>query len=248
MISPAHTSAYTRLREYTPARVGLGRAGAAIPTHARLELLTAHAEARDAVHSTIDVDVLRTNLKVDEFIEISSKAADREEYLARPDFGRQPKDAEELQKISSLPKADIGIILADGLSPNAVNDHGAHLYEALRKAFTDRAVAPPVIAHGARVALGDYIGAAAGWDVTVVVIGERPGLSVPSSLGIYSTWKTQPGKTDEARNCISNIHPPEGMAYSEAAGILKFYVDQYYATQSSGCMIKAAEQQTQLPQ
>ncbi|AHI21930.1 ethanolamine ammonia-lyase subunit EutC [Corynebacterium vitaeruminis] len=230
-----------QLRSLTPARVGLGRTGAAIPTRARLEFLSAHASARDAVHTPLDSAALEEELRslgVDKPVHVHSKAESRELYLMRPDLGRLPGTLPSLDECSG----QVGVVLADGLSPIAVAEHGPRMYDAIRRALPSYDVATPVIAHQARVALGDHIGHAAGWDVTLVLIGERPGLSVPSSLGIYSTWRTRPGTTDESRNCVSNIHPPEGMGYAEAANLVAFYVDQYFAQGRSGFMIKAAEQ------
>ncbi|MBP3087895.1 ethanolamine ammonia-lyase subunit EutC [Corynebacterium sp. sy017] len=232
-----------QLQSLTPARVGLGRYGAAVPTAARLELLSAHAQARDAVHSHMDMTLLREQLG--EILEIHSQAKDRREYLLRPDYGRAPR---ELPPELADYKADIGIVLIDGLSPAAVSTHGPQLYTALKETLKDYKVAPPVVGHQGRVALGDHIGQAAAWDITLVVIGERPGLSVPSSLGIYSTWKTYAGITEERRNCISNIHPPEGMSYHDAALIALDYVEKYYQAGQSGFMIKAKEIAPQLEQ
>lgn len=238
---PSVGTAAEKLRAATPARVGLGRVGAAIPTKARLDFLSAHAGARDAVHTGLDVEGLVADLRavgVGTHALVRSQAATRQDYLLRPDLGRLPQALPDLSEHAG----HIGIVLADGLSPTAVAEHGPQMYAALADALPEYQLAAPVIATQARVALGDHIGHAAGWDVTLVLIGERPGLSVPSSLGIYSTWRTTPGTTDEARNCISNIHPPEGMGYAEAASLAAYYVREYYAHRRSGFMIKAAEQ------
>jgi len=207
------------LQQATQARIGLGRAGNSLPTQRVLEFQAAHAAARDAVHDPLEIDTLTEqirNLGIDAPLRVQSRATSRSEYLRRPDLGRSPAD------LSALPKtgADIGIVLADGLSPRALTDHAAGLVDALVREFDDRyRIAPLVIATEARVALGDHIGHALGVQTLLVIIGERPGLSVADSLGIYLTHLPSPGLTDADRNCISNIHPPDGLDYQTAAAI-----------------------------
>ncbi|VEG55587.1 ethanolamine ammonia-lyase small subunit [Mycolicibacterium aurum] len=207
------------LRRTTQARIGLGRAGNALPSQRVLEFKAAHSAARDAVHVPLDVEALAAELEplgLGRPLHVQSRASSRSEYLRRPDLGRAPDD------LSALPAtdADVGIVLADGLSPRALADHGAGLLAALIDEFGDRfRLAPPVIATEARVALGDHIGAALGVTTLLMVIGERPGLSVADSLGIYLTHHPKPGRTDADRNCISNIHPPDGLGYEAAAHI-----------------------------
>ncbi|GAB7145918.1 ethanolamine ammonia-lyase subunit EutC [Mycobacterium riyadhense] len=209
--------AWALWRQATQARIGLGRVGNSLPTRRVLEFQAAHAAARDAVHDPLDVDTLTEQIRglgSGAPLHVQSKAASRSEYLRRPDLGRSPAD------LSVLPKtnADIGIVLADGLSPRALRDHAAGLAEALVREFDNRyRIAPPVIATQARVALGDHIGHALGVQTLLVIIGERPGLSVADSLGIYLTQRPSPGLTDADRNCISNIHPPDGLDYKTAA-------------------------------
>ena len=207
------------LRRTTQARIGLGRAGNSLPSQRVLEFKAAHSAARDAVHVPLDTDGLAVQLEplgLGAPLRVHSRATSRGEYLRRPDLGRAPAD------LSALPDsgADVGIVLADGLSPRALADHGASLLAALIEEFGGRyRLAPPVIATEARVALGDHIGAALGVTTLLMVIGERPGLSVADSLGIYLTHLPKPGRTDADRNCISNIHPPDGLGYQAAARI-----------------------------
>ncbi|MDD4868178.1 MAG: ethanolamine ammonia-lyase subunit EutC, partial [Mycobacterium sp.] len=211
------------LRAATRARVGLGRAGNSLPTRPVLELRAAHAAARDAVHDPLDVGDLIERLRAADFggaiggpLRVCSMAASRGQYLRRPDLGRTPGD------LSGLPRtgADIGLVLADGLSPRALTDHGVGTVEALLREFGDRyRIAPPVVATQARVALGDHIGQALGVATVLVLIGERPGLTVADSLGIYLTHRPAPGRSDAHRNCISNIHPPDGLDYPTAASV-----------------------------
>lgn len=217
--SLARQQFWDELRKTTQARIGLGRAGNALPTHQVLELATAHAAARDAVHIPLDADKLADEIKAVGIGEpglVTSAATSREEYLRRPDLGRQPAGPMEVTE----EPADIGFVLADGLSPTALMNHGpallAELVDQLRGAYT---LAPPVIATQARVGLGDHIAVQAKYQTLVVIIGERPGLSVADSLGIYLTHLPRLGCTDADRNCISNIHPPDGLGYQEAARI-----------------------------
>lgn len=207
------------LRQSTQARIGLGRTGNSLPSRRVLEFKAAHSAARDAVHVPLDAEALAADvgaLGLGTPAHVRSRAADRSEYLRRPDLGRLPAD------LGAVPHsgADIGVVLADGLSPRALADHGANVLAALAHELGGvYRLAPPVIATQARVALGDHIGAALGVSTLLMVIGERPGLSVADSLGIYLTHLPRPGRTDADRNCISNIHPPGGLDYTAAARI-----------------------------
>ncbi|APE36799.1 ethanolamine ammonia-lyase [Nocardia mangyaensis] len=208
------------LRRSTQARIGLGRTGDALPTTDVLALRAAHAAARDAVHLPLDVPALTEQvnaLGLGTPVAIASRASDRAEYLRRPDLGRLPADLSLL----APSRADLGFVLADGLSPLALSHHGPGLLAALAAEFAGRyTLAPPVIATQARVALGDHIAEAMGVRTVLVLIGERPGLSVADSLGIYLTHLPRPGRADAERNCISNIHPPDGLTYADAARVV----------------------------
>ncbi|MEZ0050615.1 ethanolamine ammonia-lyase small subunit [Mycobacterium sp. MAA66] len=237
---------WDELRKTTQARIGLGRAGNALPTRRVLELGAAHAAARDAVHEPLDVEALTERVRqigIGEPVHVRSRAESRTEYLCRPDLGRVPAEPLEVPETP----ADIGFVLADGLSPYALAKHGPalllHMVAALRDDYT---LAPPVIATQARVALGDHIGAAARVRTLLVIIGERPGLSVADSLGIYLTHLPMPGRTDADRNCISNIHPPEGLGYSEAARVAAGLVSGAMALGRSGVDLKDTSRDTSL--
>ncbi|MQY25211.1 ethanolamine ammonia-lyase subunit EutC [Nocardia aurantia] len=213
------------LRRNTQARIGLGRAGDALPTARVLELRAAHAAARDAVHTPLNTTEFADRVRViglGEPLLVRSRAAGRSEYLRRPDLGRVPETTPG-EGFSALPRtgAEIGVVLADGLSPRALAEHGAETLLALKDELAQQyRIAPPVIATQARVALGDHIGAALGVTTVLVLIGERPGLSVADSLGIYLTHLPRPGRTDAERNCVSNIHPPDGLGYAAAAAVV----------------------------
>ena len=199
------------LRAATRARVALGRAGDALPTVRELEFRAAHAAARDAVHQPLEPDRLRAALG--DLLEVHSAAPDRATYLQRPDLGRQLADGTQLPRAD----ADLAVVVADGLSPRAVHEHAAGLVTALLERLPGWSVAPLVVAHQARVALGDAVGEALGARAVVVLIGERPGLSSADSLGAYLTWDPRPGRVDAERNCVSNIRPPHGLGYRRAA-------------------------------
>jgi ethanolamine ammonia-lyase small subunit len=218
--SPAAQEFWDRLRLTTQSRIGLGRAGNALPTTRVLEFTVAHAAARDAVHIPLDVPEFAANVAavgIGEPTLVASQATTRSEYLRRPDLGRLPASLDDVPAGT----ADIGVVLADGLSSRALAEHGVGLLTALVTTLGERySIAPPVIATQARVALGDHIGERMGARTLLVVIGERPGLSVAASLGIYLTHLPRPGRTDADRNCISNIHPPEGLGYEAAARVV----------------------------
>lgn len=216
---PAVREFWDELRKSTQARIGLGRAGNALPTRQVLALAAAHAAARDAVHVPLDVDEFVAEVRqvgIGEPTVVTSRATSRDEYLRRPDLGRTPADSTVVPDSG----ADIGFVLADGLSPTALSHHGVALLTELVAQLQDQyTLAPPVIATQARVGLGDHIGARLRVRTLLVVIGERPGLSVADSLGIYLTHLPRVGRTDADRNCISNIHPPDGLGYVEAARV-----------------------------
>ncbi|MFE7800114.1 ethanolamine ammonia-lyase subunit EutC [Nocardia sp. NPDC057440] len=215
---------WQELRRTTQARIGLGRTGDALPTGRVLEFRAAHAAARDAVHMPLGVAELAeriTALGLGDVAHVRSRARDRAEYLRRPDLGRVPAASSAGEHHVPHSGAELGFVLADGLSPRALTDHGPAMVAALIDELAPRySIAAPVIATQARVALGDHIAEFMGVATVVVLIGERPGLSVADSLGIYLTHLPRPGRTDADRNCISNIHPPEGLGYAQAAKVV----------------------------
>ncbi len=230
------TDFWEPLRRSTQARIGLGRAGNGLPMRAELEFRAAHAAARDAVHDELDVAALAarlTALQLGDPVVVASRAADRAEYLRRPDLGREPATALELPAAG----ADVAVVLADGLSARAIAAHAVPFLEALLPVLAQR-VAAPVIATQARVALGDHIGAALGVRAVLVLIGERPGLSVNDSLGVYLTYAPRPGRHDAERNCVSNIHPPDGLGYAAAARVVAGLLTASFQLGESGVRVK----------
>ncbi len=208
-------SLWRDLRRFTDARVGLGRAGSAVPTAAHLDFQEAHAMARDAVWSALDVERLAADLAPLGLpvLRLRSAAADRRTYLLRPDLGRRLDESTR----AGLPRAPgcVAFLVADGLCATGVQHHAPAVLARLLPALTLPA-GPVVIAEQGRVALGDDVGEALGAAAIVVLIGERPGLSATDSLGLYLTWAPRRGRSDAERNCISNVRPA-GLSYDDAA-------------------------------
>lgn len=211
------------LRAHTQARLALGRAGAALPTAELLRFGMAHAQARDAVHIPLDAEALAAQLQAlgCTTLPVHSAAPDRATYLLRPDLGRRLCDADaHMLRAQAAAPIDLLLVVADGLSSLAVARQAPPLIEAIRQqAPAGWQLGPVVIAQQARVALGDEVGALLGARLVAVLVGERPGLSSPDSLGIYLTWHPQVGRSDAERNCISNVRP-EGLQPALAAARL----------------------------
>lgn len=224
-----------RLGTLTQARILLGRAGQAMPTRALLDFQLDHAGARDAVHTSLDVAALQTAIGKP-LIAVRSRACDRTTYLRRPDMGRllHPDDASQIPRTGDT----LAIVIADGLSATAVQAHAPALVAALVARLTGWTIAPLVVALQARVALGDDIGEALGADLSVVLIGERPGLTAHDSLGAYLTWAPQRGRRDSERNCVSNIRPPHGLSYATAADTIAALLRAARARRLTGVALK----------
>jgi ethanolamine ammonia-lyase small subunit len=227
-----------RLRDYTSARVELGRAGSSLRTRAWLEFQLAHAKARDAVHLPLAVNSLVLELKQKgiDSVSLSSAARNRDEYLKRPDLGRRLSDDSRARLAGLHSEYDAAFVIADGLSALAVHRHAAPLLGLLLSNL-DWRIAPVAIVEQGRVAIGDEIGELLGARMVVVLIGERPGLSSPDSLGAYLTWHPRPGRTDAERNCVSNIRA-EGLSYEVAAHKLQFLMDESMRLKLSGVRLK----------
>ncbi len=233
---------WVRLSQLTPARIGLGRAGAGLPTREVLKFGLAHAQARDAVHTPLDTDAVTNGIAELGFktLTAASQAEDRAIYLRRPDLGRRlaPQSRETLAYAASG-SVDLALVVADGLSARAVHEGARPMLEAF-KPLLDRAgwsLAPVVIATQARVALGDAIGQALKARAVVVLIGERPGLSSPDSLGLYLTFDPQPGRSDAERNCISNVRGA-GLPFAGAAFKLNWLLREAFARRLTGVALK----------
>jgi ethanolamine ammonia-lyase small subunit len=208
------------LRAATRARVGLGRAGDGLTTAENLRLAAAHAQARDAVHTALDTEALVAALGERGGPVVHSQVADRTEYLQRPDLGRRLAPDHGLEAGDPADRPDLAVVVGDGLSATAAAQHAAPLLDALLPRLDGWSIAPVVVAEQARVALGDEVAAALGARMVLVLIGERPGMSAPDSLGAYLTFDPRHGRADSERNCVSNIRPPDGLTYADAAEVL----------------------------
>jgi ethanolamine ammonia-lyase small subunit len=216
------------LRSFTPARVALGRAGNGLPTAELLRFQLDHARARDAVYEELDP----ASLGLPHLL-LHSAAPDRATYLRRPDLGRVLAAGSALEKGDY----DAAIVIADGLSAPAVHHHAAGLLAALLPKLEDWRLAPLTVVLQGRVAIGDEIGERLGARLTAVLIGERPGLTSPDSLGVYLTWDPRNGRTDAERNCISNIRA-EGISYELAAHKLFFLMREARVRKLTGVLLK----------
>jgi len=230
------------LRAFTAARIGLGRSGTSVPLREALAFRLAHAHARDAVYSGLDKEQLVKELAALGWpvLTVHSQAATRPEYLRRPDRGRQLGAASRAHLADAAAgEWDLVVVLADGLSATAGNQHALPLLRRLVPALRQAGcrLGPLVLAGQARVALGDAVGHLLQARLVLVLIGERPGLSAPDSLGAYFTYAPRPGLTDEARNCVSNIRPA-GLGYDAAADKLLYLLNEALRRQLSGVALK----------
>jgi ethanolamine ammonia-lyase small subunit len=232
---------WARLRRHTPARIGLNRVGSSLVTRELLAFQLAHAQARDAVQVALDPAPLVEGLRQRglDAVHLASAAGDRRTYIARPDLGRR-LDAPSRERLDALTHGhDLVLVLADGLSARAVERHALPLIDAtlpeLRRQFWR--LGPAAVVEQGRVAIGDEIGAALGASLVAVLIGERPGLSAPDSLGVYLTWAPAIGRRDAERNCLSNIRP-EGMGYREAALKLIYLLTEARRRHLTGVRLK----------
>ena len=225
---------WRNLRQFTDARIGLGRSGVSLPTRELLAFQLAHAQARDAVHTPLDWAALKSALEdlipqhallsPQPLLQLQSEAADRVTYLQRPDLGRRLSEASRaaLRPQPQVPEQgfDLALVIADGLSATAIQRNAVPLIAALCDELAADArswtLAPIVLVEQGRVAVGDEVGELLNARAVLVLIGERPGLSSPDSLGLYLTWAPERGLSDARRNCISNVRP-EALPYAEAA-------------------------------
>ena len=239
---PLMQDIWTGLRRLTAARIGLARSGASLATRPVLELRLAHARARDAVHAPLDERRLQDDLG--QFglpvLTVASAVRDRQHYLMRPDLGRQlAADAEAVLASHRAGGHDVAFVVADGLSARAVQQHACPVLAEVLAALRAEGwrIAPLTIVRHGRVAIGDAIAAMLGAGIVVTLIGERPGLSAPDSMGAYLTWRPGPLTSDADRNCISSIRP-EGVGYADAAFKLTHMLRAIRSHQMSGVRLK----------
>lgn len=231
---------WQKLRSLTSARIGLSKAGGSLTTKAMLAFRKDHALARDAVWAELDVESLSENLKSLglNVQTLSSQANSRETYIKQPELGRSlsQKSAWELGRVKKE-KFDLSISIADGLSALAIERHAVNFLKEFLPLISQFSIAPISIIKQGRVAISDEIGERLKAKLSIILIGERPGLTSPDSLGIYLTYQPKAGNTDEKRNCISNIRNG-GLSYEFAANKLAFLVTESMRRKLSGVDLK----------
>lgn len=240
-INPAQADAWRQLRELTPARIALGRAGTSLPSAAQLDFQYAHAQARDAVHLAFDSAALAQ--QCEHSLILHSAAADRHTYLQRPDLGRK-LDEESARRLAEHAREhgkgfDLALVVADGLSALAVHRHAEPMLQRIHELAASEGwtVSPVCLVAQGRVAVADEVAQLLGARMVVILIGERPGLSSPDSLGLYFTYAPRVGLNDAARNCISNVRL-EGLSYGMAAHKLIYLMREAWRRQLSGVNLK----------
>jgi ethanolamine ammonia-lyase small subunit len=227
------------LKDFTKARIALGNVGGSLPLREVLALKLAHAVAKDAIYSVMDVTGLQENLaelKVPIFV-LSSRIEDRTQYLKRPDLGRRLNEQSVFNLKEVDQSFDLVLVVSDGLSAEAVNLHAFEVLKLMIPKLESYYKLAVVLVNQGRVAIGDEIGELLKARFTGVLIGERPGLSSPESMGIYTTYAPKVGLTDERRNCISNIRP-DGLSYFDSVRILYYLIEQSFLRKTSGVDIK----------
>jgi ethanolamine ammonia-lyase small subunit len=240
------------LRQFTDARIALGRAGISMPTEAQLEFQLAHARARDAVHHALDTAALAQEINgmaeapAGECLLLHSAADSRRVYLQRPDLGRR-LDRQSRKVLEAMTRTtgttplgrDLVLVIADGLSAPAIAQNVSPFLRELLPAIAREgwSLAPVMLVRQGRVAIGDEIGELLNAGIVVMMIGERPGLSSPDSMGLYITWGPRVGQTDERRNCISNVRPA-GLGYKEAAAKLHYLLREAFRRRLTGIGLK----------
>lgn len=233
-----------KLRRYTPARIALGHSGTSLPTKPHLEFQLAHARARDAVHHPLDIPALTDRLRSfgHDPIVLKSRAENRPTYLQRPDKGRRLAEG-SIETLKSVPKPetpyDVAFVICDGLSALAIEENAVKFLEAMLPSLAKDAwnIAPLCVVKEGRVAIGDEIGEMLNAGLVAVLIGERPGLSSPDSMGLYMTLNPRVGLTDESRNCISNVRPA-GLSYEGASYKLNYLMTEARRRGVSGVTLK----------
>lgn len=231
---------WEKYRALTKARIGIGRTGSSMTTREMLAFRTDHALASDAVWANLDVPKLKAEVEAlgQEVLVLDSQATDRPTYVQRPDLGRQLSEASQ-ELLRALPKQayELNIILTDGLSALAVQQSAVPLLNHLLPLLKNYHLAPITIARQGRVAISDPIGDLLGSQLSIILIGERPGLTSPYSMGAYLTYAPRSGNTDERRNCISNIRC-EGLPHELAARKLSFLIGESLRRKLSGVQLK----------
>lgn len=230
---------WTSLKAHTHARIALGNVGGALPTQEVLNFKLAHAQAKDAIFNSLDVSQLKEEIHLLDLpiFTLKSRIKNRNEYLKRPDLGRRIDESSVQILNENNESFDLVLVVTDGLSAEAVNAHALNLIQTILPSLKAKYRIGVVLVEQGRVAIADEIGELLNATMTAIFIGERPGLSSPQSMGIYTTFAPKVGLTDERRNCISNIHP-NGLSYELASVQLSNLINQSFTLQYSGVNLK----------
>ena len=248
--SIATADPWAGLQNFTEARIALGRCGTSLPLRESLKFKLAHARARDAVHQPVQMELLARKLEGEKIssLQLTSSVTDREEYLTRPDKGRylSTRSKELLAPIKD--NHDIALIIVDGLSAPAIHQSAVGVTCGLLNIIktTSLTSAPVSLVKNGRVAIGDEIGSLLKAKISLVLIGERPGLTSPNSLGAYLTYNPKPGTTDEARNCISNIREG-GLTVTDAIRKIAYLIEMAFNKKYTGVELKDKMTSNYLP-
>lgn len=242
---------WSQLRAFTCARIALGRTGTSLPTQAHLDFQLAHARAKDAVRLPLDIDALEARLQATgvDTLRLNTRAAKRSDYLQNPDLGRRlvRESVDRIQTDLPDKAADIALVIADGLSAIAIQRHAVPFLQILIPVLAERGYtcSSTMLVRQGRVAVADEVAEIMGSRMAVILIGERPGLSSPDSMGVYFTFNPHVGCKDAMRNCISNIHD-HGLSYDQAAAKLIYLVTEADRLGLSGVQLKD-ESSSELP-
>ncbi len=246
-----HRDPWEKLRQFTNARIGIGRVGTSIPTEELLRFQLSHAQAIDAVHTPLDIKKLCEQFETVPALRpylpaqiLRSEVQDRMEYLQRPDLGRRLNESSiyQLQQLREHQPFDVVFVIADGLSSCAIANHAKPFLDILINSLNEDSqkdwnVGPICVVEQGRVAVGDDACETLNAKIVVLLVGERPGLSSPDSMGLYLTWNAKRGIEESLRNCISNIRP-EGLSYNIAAHKCMYLLTESYKKQLSGIGLK----------
>ncbi|MDW7693525.1 ethanolamine ammonia-lyase subunit EutC [Flammeovirgaceae bacterium SG7u.111] len=235
----AQEDPWASLKEFTKARIALGNVGGSLPLNEVLAFKLAHAHAKDAIYSNLDLELFTQQFAQSgiPIFKLKSRVSNRQEYLKRPDLGRKLAKTSIIKLRKENSTFDIVFVISDGLSANGVNYHAIEVLKKMLPSYVETHKIAIALVEQGRVAIADEIGELLQAKFTAVMIGERPGLSSPQSMGIYTTYAPKPGLTDEKRNCISNIHE-DGLSHEAASNILCYLIEQSFARKISGVELK----------
>lgn len=229
---PENQMAINAMRRATTARVGIGRSGPRLNTKSLISLRADHAMAKDAVLKSADENILREmNLPV-----IQSQAREINEHLTRPDLGRKlPQESIDFIKKNCVMNPQVQIYVSDGLSNSAIDENIREILPVLTDGLKEKGitVGTPFFVKFGRVPTMDVISEITGAEVTVVLLGERPGLAAADSMSAYMAYKATVGMPESRRTVVSNIHK-NGIQPVEAGAYLVEIIEKMLSSRTSG--------------